>query len=113
MAKDSEEAQTIIIDTNVLFSSLVKAEGYTQAVLAILLPQKQIAVKVLASIKYELLAHDFKRGALWKLRILLGDADATSPRLPGQRLRGAHAHTGSARRDADMGTRMERTQGFR
>lgn len=57
MAKDIKEIKSIIIDTNVLFSSLIKEEGYTQAILSILLSQKDIKILVPNSIKEEISLH--------------------------------------------------------
>jgi len=57
MAKNLKEIKSIIIDTNVLFSSLVKEEGYTQAILSILLSQKDIKILVPNSIKDEIALH--------------------------------------------------------
>ena len=57
MDEGVEKAQSIIIDTNVIFSSLVKREGYTQAVLSILLSQKDIKILVPSTIKTEILTH--------------------------------------------------------
>ncbi len=57
MEKDIKKPESIVIDTNVLMSSLIKQEGYTQALLSILLIQKDIKLAVPESIKFEMNTH--------------------------------------------------------
>ena len=57
MEEDIKKPESIIIDTNVLLSSLVKQEGYTQALLSIMLVQKDIKLVVPGTIKQEINAH--------------------------------------------------------
>lgn len=57
MEKGISEIKSIVIDTNVLFSSLIRNEGHTQAILAILLTQRDIQILVPYTIKKELMHH--------------------------------------------------------
>ena len=57
MDKGSKKIESIVLDTNVIFSSLLKEEGYTQAILSILLSQKAIRLLVPSSIKEEIRMH--------------------------------------------------------
>ena len=57
MDENSEKIKSIILDTNIIFSSIAKKEGYTQAVLSILLPQKIIDLFAPSAIKTEINAH--------------------------------------------------------
>ena len=57
MAKNIKELKSVVVDTNVLISSLIKDEGFTQAILSILLAQKEINILVPFTIKTELVAH--------------------------------------------------------
>ena len=60
MAQDSEKIKSIILDTNVIFSSLVKEEGYTQATLSILMAQKDIKLMIPLTVKEEIKRHMFE-----------------------------------------------------
>jgi len=57
MDKSGEEIKSIILDTNIVFSSLVKEEGYTQAILAILLSQNVIEILSPSTLKTEIYKH--------------------------------------------------------
>lgn len=57
MEEAVKKPESIIIDTNVLISSIVKQDGYTQALLSILFVQKHMKLAVPESIKREIEAH--------------------------------------------------------
>jgi len=57
MDEDNEKVKSVILDTNIILSSLVKEEGFTQAVLAILLSQKDIKLYIPSIAKEEIKLH--------------------------------------------------------
>jgi len=83
MGEGSEKPGAIIIDTNVLFSSLVKQDGYTQALLSILLVQKDIVLAVPKSIRTEINAHihEISRKSGLPVKVLKDVMDMTLGRI--------------------------------
>lgn len=57
MEEDIKKLESIVLDTNVLMSSLIRQEGYTQALLSILLVQKDIKLAVPECIRSEINTH--------------------------------------------------------
>ncbi len=77
MEETVKKPKSIVLDTNILISSLVKQEGYTQALLSIILAQKSIRVTVPRSIKSEIESHrhEISRKSGLPLSVLKGVID--------------------------------------